>query len=127
MSQIGNAFALRDFSLTDDRTVSLKGDYLTVDWLEALRQRLYRRMMCSQGSIYHRPTIGAGLKDYLNRVIGAREAREIKARVRAQALLEPLIRSVEQIDVEAGENNSLLVTIYCTAANREIRLPLALR
>ena len=127
MSQSAGGLAQRDYHLSGDRKVTVKGDYLTVDWLTALKQRLERRLLYSPGALYHRPEFGAGLNAYLNKVIGTRQVREIQARVRQQCAREPLVSSIDQVDVEAGDDNSLLVTLYCTAANQSLRLPLVVR
>lgn len=103
MSEIAKEYK-KDFKHNGDFGATGSGDYVMVEGIENVKQRLTHRLITSQGSIVHRPNFGVGIKKYQGAVPSLQTQTEIALKIRSQFLQDPNVTAVEQISVRSDGN-----------------------
>jgi phage baseplate assembly protein W len=91
--------------------VNRRGDWLVVSGVEALRQSLIRRFITDPGEWRTKPDYGAGARRFVKKRNDAAARAQLANRLRAQALRDRRVASVEAVVVEPGAGGVLRIMV----------------
>lgn len=117
----------RDLKFDTDFHLDAGGDYQLLEYMEALRQAIYNRLLVAPGEFAFRPEYGAGIRQFVKRRIVKSELDSIRQRVIDQLSQDDRITKVIECVVESysiGDKPGLKVYVKILAAGQEIRLPM---
>lgn len=90
----------RDLFFDTDYRVTDAGDWLIVEFEDALRQSMRRRIITTPGEWQTNPDYGVGARLFLKARRTPAMIDELRERIRSQMQADERIRSVEQVDID---------------------------
>lgn len=88
----------------DDLVLQANGDFLLVDGSEKTKQRIIRRLLTNPGSYIWHPDYGAGLGQYIGKLLSPSEFAEIQGVCVAQILKEEAVAKTPAPKVQLWQN-----------------------
>lgn len=101
-------------ALTDvdvEFTLSNTGDFEQTKGEANVTKRLLRRLMTVKGTIVHRPTLGVGLKTFVNSINSLETQRKLASEIQEQFEQDPDVEKVVGVKISTDSSNVTMLHI----------------
>lgn len=97
-----------------DLSLQASGDFLLTEGAEATKQRLIRRLLTNPGTYIWHPTYGAGLGQFIGRLLSSTEFDELKGIITSQIFEESAIAKTPPPEIDLNQDPTDYSSLFCT-------------
>jgi phage baseplate assembly protein W len=117
----------RDIFWNGDYAMTAAGDWAIVEFEEALRQSIRRRIVTEPGEWATRPDYGVGARAFVKAKMTRANIDDLSNRIRGQILADERVLRIEQIDVEQEESILRISVKFIAKGQSQRQQPLTAR
>jgi len=98
MSEIDKTYK-KDLLHDTDFKATASGDFVQIEGIDNVKQRLMHRLMTQPTTLVHRPDFGVGLKQFQNGIPSLSTQRDIALRIKEQLAKDTDVESVDSVSI----------------------------